>query len=556
MTTAFPEATAPLVDETVGSIASTHDRVAERSDVGERSDGVYRNLAFGWVAAATVARALVISQLSMSNGEAYYYSWSRFLNWSYYDHPPLVAWLVRLTSVLAGTSPQAVRLTPVLATGVFGLLFYRLAERLFRPQAALFSLILVTAFPVFFGSSFVVNPEAPLAPLWVGFLLAVEGMRTRDGWHRPIVAGALLGFAFLAKYTAILLVPSALLFLAASPSSRRWLRRPSFYAGGGAALFVALPVLIWNSTRGWPTIRLQLVERAGLGVPVAGENRINQMVAVCSTSGSAMLDNALRVVTGQLIAYTPMLALLLVLAIVRMTREARRDDRALFLASFTWPVLGPLLLAMVRFRDSEPHWMMMAVVPATIAVGHYWELAWSRIRLLRGAVVSGLAVCGTLLIGLNVHAHTNLLPSILPAKYYDPRADIINEMVGWDQVRATIARVTATVPGKVVLASSPYAMCGRLIYETGDNPPVYCPTERRTEFDFLDRSAPPADATIVVVSNEIHSELPAGLEDRACTLADQVDVERGGRRVARYLVRTCPPVPREPADSERSASRD
>jgi hypothetical protein len=255
-------------------------------------------------------------------------------------------------------------------------------------------------------------------------------------------------------------------------------------------------------------------------------------------------------------AYTPMLGVLLVMALVRMTREARRDDRALFLSSFTWPVLGPLLLAMVRFRDSEPHWMMMAVVPATIAVGHYWDLAWSRIRLLRVAVASGLTVSGILLVGLNLHAHTNLLLSVLPAKYYDPRADILNEMVGWDQVRATLARVTATVPGKVVLATSPYAMCGRLVYETGDSPPVYCPTERRSEFAFIDRSTPPADATVVVLTNEIHSELPAGVEDRTCTIADQVDVERGGRRMARYLVHTCPPAPREPADSERSASRD
>jgi hypothetical protein len=41
-----------------------------------------------------------------------------------------------------------------------------------------------------------------------------------------------------------------------------------------------------------------------------------------------------------------------------------------------------------------------------------------------------------------------------------------------------------------------------------------------------------------------------------CTVADQVDVERGGRRMARYLVHTCPPPPSETGDSQRSASRD
>jgi hypothetical protein len=548
MTTGFPDATGPLVDD-VGSIASEGERA-------EPMEGGYRTLAFGWLAAATIARFIVIAQLPMSNGEAYYYSWSRFLDWSYYDHPPLVAWLTRLVTMLFGDSAEAVRLGPVLSAGAFGLLFYLLAERLFRPQAALFGLVLVTALPVFFGSSFIVNPEAPLAPLWVGYLLALECMRTRDGWRWPLVAGLLLGFAFLAKYTAILLVSATLIYMAASRSSRRWLTRPSFYAGGAVALLVALPVLVWNWTRGWPTIRLQLVERAGFGLPVAGENRITHMVAVVSTDGHNVLDNVVRVFTGQLIAYSPMLGLLLVMAIVRLSREARRDDRALFLTAFTWPVLGPLLLAMLRFRDSEPHWMMMAVVPAAIAAGHYWDLGWSRIRLLRIAAVSGVAVSGILLVGLKLHAHTNLLLSVIQGEHYDPRGDIVNELVGWDQIRASVARVTSTVPGKVVLASSQSALCGRLLFETGDAPPVYCPTERRSEFAFLDRSTPPADATVVVLTNEIHAELPAGVEDRTCTLADQVDVERNGRRVARYLVHTCPPAPSEPADSERSASRD
>src|SRR5580698_3832357 len=184
-------------------------------DVAERSEPNYRVLAAWWVGIATVVRFVCVARLPLGNGEAYYYSWSKFLDWSYYDHPPLVAWMVRATTVL-GASPAAVRLGPILAAGAFGLLFYRLAERLFRPRAAFLALVLVTALPVFLGSSFVLNPEAPLAPLWVGFLVVLEGMRKRDGWWRPLLAGVLLGFAFLAKYTAILLVPSAFLYLAFS----------------------------------------------------------------------------------------------------------------------------------------------------------------------------------------------------------------------------------------------------------------------------------------------------------------------------------------------------
>ena len=229
----------------------------------------YRRYAVALVGVATVLRFTSMYAIPLGNGEAYYVTWSRFLNWSYFDHPPLVAWMVRVTSLL-GHAPPWVRLGPILAAGAFGYLLYRLAERFMRPRAAFFALCIVTALPVFLASSFIVNPEAPLAPLRVAYLLIVESMRKRDDGWLPLAAGALLGFAFLAKYTAVLLVPATLLFAVWSPPMRRWLRRPTFYAGGALALAITSPVLWWNDVHGWASVKLHLVERTSVGVPAAG----------------------------------------------------------------------------------------------------------------------------------------------------------------------------------------------------------------------------------------------------------------------------------------------
>jgi hypothetical protein len=523
---------------------------------GLRDDDVdvepnYRALATWWVVVATVVRFVCLASLPLGNGEAYYYSWSRFLDWSYYDHPPLIAWMARVTTAL-GASPAAVHLGPILASGAFGLLFYRLAERLFRPRTAFFALVIVTALPVFLVSSFVLNPEAPLAPLWVGFLVVLEGMRKRDGWYRPLLAGVLLGFAFLAKYTAVLLVPAALIYVASSVPTRRWLRRPSFYAGGVVALVIALPVLIWNQTRGWPSVRLHLVERASVGLPVAGENRINQLVVASSSGGVGHVESVVRLLVGQLMSYSPVLAPLLVIALVGALRRARRDDRDLFLTAFSWPVLVPLLVAMARLQDAEQHWTMMAVMPAAIAAGRILDEQWSRAKRFRAVAGVGVAVTAVGFLVCVVHARSTALLRLMPASY-DPRADIVNELVGWDEVRASVTRAANAAPGPVVLASNHYSMCGRLLFETGDWPAVYCPTARRSAYDFFGRHDPPADATVVVLTTDIHAELPAALEGRSCSVTDEVDVERGGRQVARYLVQTCKPGP---SHDEERASRD
>lgn len=530
--------------------------VADDSLMGARSEmsveARYRALALGWVAVATLVRFVCLAPLPLGNGEGYYYSWSRFLAFSYYDHPPLVAWMVRLTTVL-GSTPAAVRLGPVLAAGAFGLLFYRLAERLFRPRAAFFALMIVTAVPVFLASSFILNPEAPLAPLWVGFLLAVERMRRSDEWHRPVVAGLLLGCAFLAKYTAILLVPSALLFLATSSTSRRWLRRPSFYAGGAVALLVAMPVIVWNQTRGWPSLQLHLVERAGVGVPVAGENTVNQLVAISSSGGSSLLQSVARVLVGQLMAYSPLLMPLLVIGLFQALRRVRSDDRELFLSAFTWPVLLPLLAAMTKLHDAEQHWTMVAFMPAIILAGRYVDEAWSRVKAVRFLTIGGVSLTGAVFLLINVHAHSTALLRLIPADHYDARADMINELNGWDQVRASLVQVASAAPGNVVLASNHYSLCGRMLFEMGDWPPVYCPTARRSAFDFFGRHDPPASATVIALTSDIHAELPPGLAGRSCVVAEQVDIERAGRKVAHYVVQTCRPAP---VETEERASRD
>ena len=541
----------PLID-----VGARSGSIPGIEDTKGKEEATYRLLAVAWVAIATIIRFTSVARLPLANGEAYYATWARFLRWSYYDHPPLVAWMVRLTTEL-GASPAAVRLGPILCSAALGLLLFRLAARFFGPRAAFLSVVLVTAIPVFIFSSFVLNPEAPLAPLWVGYLLVLEGMRERDESFRPLLAGVLLGCAFLAKYTAVLLVPTTFLYLALSAPARRWLRRPSLYAGGAIALLIALPVLLWNDAHAWPTLQLHLVERARMGVPVAGENTMNQFVGDASTPGSNVLESFTRLFIGQLLSYSPLLAPALILGLVGTLRGARRDDRDLFLASFSWPVLIILLAAMARIKDAEQHWTMVAFIPAAIAAGRYADEAWSSARRfpVRALALTASGVALSFVAqGLGiVHAHTDAILRLIPPQHYDARADFTNEFVGWDQVRAGVTEAARAARGNVVLASNHYATCGRLLIEMDDSPAVYCPTGRRSAFDFFDRRDPPADATVVVLTSEIHEELPSGLEGRKCTLSDEVDVERAGRRVARYFVHSCPPAP---AASEKRASRD
>ncbi|MEI6857911.1 glycosyltransferase family 39 protein [Psychrilyobacter sp.] len=61
----------------------------------------------------TVLRLAIGSYLNLSDDEAYYLLWSRNLGMSYYDHPPLIAYLIRLITSIFGENNFSVRFVSV-----------------------------------------------------------------------------------------------------------------------------------------------------------------------------------------------------------------------------------------------------------------------------------------------------------------------------------------------------------------------------------------------------------------------------------------------------------
>ena len=374
----------------------------------------------------------------------------------------------------------------------------------------------------------------------------------------PSLAGALLGFAFLAKYTALLLVPggAALRRLLGADRGAGCVARRSTRAAL-VALVLALPVIVWNQTRGWPSLQLHLVERADRrrarrgrehGQSAGGHLVVRRLRAcsrascACSWGSSCRTRRCSRRCSCSALWYA-------------LTRAYATDDRDLFLTAFTWPVLLPLLAAMTKFHDAEQHWTMMAFVPAAIAAGRYGDEYWSRAqapaRARRWPASALSGVRSSSLERPRADARRSCASS--RPDHYDPRADMVNELVGWDQVRDQPRPARRTPPAATSSSRATTTRCaGACSSRWATQPPVFCPTARRSAFDFFERRDPPADATVIALTTDIHPELPGGLADRTCTVADQVDVERGGRQVARYFVQSCPPVP---VESQERASR-
>ena len=475
-----------------------------------------------FVGLATILRWIVAISTGLTDTEAYYSQWVRVPALSYYDHPPLIAWTTWLATRIA-RAPWAVRLGPVLYAPLFSALVYRLAARLFSPRAGFLAVTLLTAIPVFFVMGVLLNPEGLLAPLWVLFLLLLLDLRENDEPWRPLAIGAAVGVAFLAKYTAILELPVALLYVAGSGRTRRWLGRPSFYAGGAVALAVASPVIVWNAAYGWPSVHLHLTERMG------------------HSPGESLAGALWRVGSAQLLIFQPLIVPALIAVLGYAVFRSKRDERWRFLATASLPVLAFLWTMMVRAGDSEPHWTMVGYVPLVIgAAGLIDANSGDLGRLARGAFAAALVLSAGVLGVYAVHVRSPSLAKTLAS--YDPNADPLNETLGWDRVNAAVGAHAAKLGRDAVVAAAHNVLCGHLQAALDDSPAVYCPSPRRTEFDFAGRRDPPTNAPVVFVDSDRYPQDAAfALPRLACTHVQDVEIERSGLRVARYRIHECRP---------------
>jgi 4-amino-4-deoxy-L-arabinose transferase-like glycosyltransferase len=205
-----------------------------------------------------VLRCLVARRLGLETDEAYYWLWSRHLAISYYDHPPAIAYLIRLGTALFGNTAFGVRSMAIVAMMAASALVYALTVILFDDRrlgllAALwFNMMPHTAF-----FSIVMYPDTPAILFWVLCCVALALVWKSGRGEYWYLAGAALGLLLLSKYTGVFLLAGIVIWLSASAQMRPWLKRREPYLAALIALVLFSPVIFWNAEHHWASFAKQ-----------------------------------------------------------------------------------------------------------------------------------------------------------------------------------------------------------------------------------------------------------------------------------------------------------
>lgn len=206
---------------------------------------------------ATLAIKLVLAYvLPMSGDEAYFVVWAKHPDFGFYDHPPMVGWILHLLLYL-GSSEVILRMPAILLSTLIGIGIYRLLKPHDEIRAALVATLFVVA-PLNI-LNVLVSTDTPLILFVFLSVASLFKALHEDSKRWYAASGTFLGMAFLSKYFAVLLILGYLAYFIFAGRSRGRLHGLILLLL--ASLPFALINLYWNYTHCWDNILFNLYNR-------------------------------------------------------------------------------------------------------------------------------------------------------------------------------------------------------------------------------------------------------------------------------------------------------
>jgi 4-amino-4-deoxy-L-arabinose transferase-like glycosyltransferase len=275
--------------------------------------------------------------LPFSADEAHYALYGSFLDWSYFDHPPMVGWLQSI-ALSFSESEFSLRVIPIILSGLSLYVLFHLAKKDFGENTALLTILLFISAPILQILPFGMIPETPLILAGLLNIWVLKKIQTNNGQQVKywLLLGIILGVAGLSKYTGVTLAVSTFIVLYLQFKTRLF-SQIGFYLAGIIAVICISPVLYWNMQNDWISFLYQLDHSAG--------------------KSEFSLVAALRMQVTQLAAFGPLIYILGIIAIWKL----RASNEAKTWLIFALPILILFSVLSAKGR-SLPHWTELGVI--------------------------------------------------------------------------------------------------------------------------------------------------------------------------------------------------
>ena len=407
------------------------------------------------IAAFAVFRLAFSGTFPLVTDEAYYWQWSRHLAAGYYDHPPMIAWMIALATHLMGNTETAVRLPAVVTHTLCVIYLFHMAEKWLQPRVALLTVILAQSILGLNAAGLISTPDSPLLLGWAGASYHI-GCAYAEGKRKHwLMGGAWFGFGMLSKATmaifpVLVFIPGILY-----PALRKQLARLWPYLGLLLGMLLFLPVILWNMDNHWSTFR-HAAHQGGV-----------------DHGGALHLKYLADFLLSQIGLLSPLVAVLLPCAWIYTVKSAFADKKWFFayLLATSLPVFAAFTALSLHTRV-EANWAAPGYLTAAVLIAAY--VVHLQDSLPRQGKKSGMlrlwpwAVITSFTLTALIFAHVT--GSILPVPAKLDR--IAKETAGWNLLGRKLHRIKAGMPDpeKTFVFALNYQTASQVAFYAPGNP--------------------------------------------------------------------------------------
>lgn len=364
---------------------------------------------FFLVGFAVLFKLFLSAGLELHPDEAYYWLWSVHLAPGYYDHSPMVAYFIKITTLFSD-SELFVRFSSIITTVILSFLTWKFAKKLFNEAAAAASVIIINTLPLMLVGSVIITPDTPLFLFWsfaVYFLWKLIDTNQTKYWY---ITGIFFGLAMLSKYTGILFAPCLLIYMILD-RKLSWFKNKHFYLMFLVSLLVFIPVIYWNWQNGWISFTYQL--NHGLY-----NTKLNFGYIFEYLGGQMLVAGPFIFVAGFIAG-----------ALYFFTK----DQKKVFLASFSLPIILFFVFTALK-RLPGANWPAFAYFAFSIMAARYMLASKNKKNILIIGII--LNIAASVIVGL--HARYGIVP-VYKFSQKAAVADATNWFTGWKALGDNIA---------------------------------------------------------------------------------------------------------------------
>ena len=386
------------------------------------------------LAISALIRGLLAAWMEFGNDEVYYWTYALYPDWSHFDHPPMVGWVIQLFSInLLFDSEFFIRLASVVFMTANTYIIFRIGKELKDARSGLYAAMLYTAsIYAFVITGIFIMPDTPLMLFWLlAVWMAIKYMKVKvpEPVERPtysqtalrqaqqpkflLLFGLFAGLAMLSKYSGVFLWVGMGLYV--SIFNRKQLKNPYLYLALLISAICCLPILFWNVQYDFVSLRFH-------GERVGG-NRLNFSTFGTELAGEFVYNNPVVFV----------LAVIAVIAALRGKTSVVKPARQ-FILCIALPMIFVFWLFSLM-RPTLPHWNSPAYVLLILLSAVYLRDKHNESVRLPKSINAALSVLViTLVIGV-AEIKTGFIPL---DKHTEPemlgRDDFTLDMYGWRQL--------------------------------------------------------------------------------------------------------------------------